>query len=94
MTVAPEVMNREAYGESVDLWGIGCIGYEMMTLDFLWEKKGILAASVHKTPMKPEALPDRFSYLRKILPHKHSWLPHRCALEFEASFFCIPRNAV
>mmetsp|Transcript_63471 Transcript_63471/g.156253 ORF Transcript_63471/g.156253 Transcript_63471/m.156253 type:complete len:366 (+) Transcript_63471:130-1227(+) len=74
--LAPEVMNREAYGESVDLWGIGCIGYEMMTLDFLWEKKGILAASVLKTPLKPEALPDRFSYfLRECVAKSLAYTP-------------------
>lgn len=59
--LAPEVMNHEAYGESVDIWGIGVIGYEMMTLDFLWEKKGIMAAAVHNKPLKPEDLPDRLS---------------------------------
>jgi NIMA (never in mitosis gene a)-related kinase len=61
--LAPEVMNHEAYGESVDIWGIGVIGYEMMTLDFLWEKKGIMAAAVHAKPLKAEDLPDRFSAL-------------------------------
>ena len=34
-----------------------------MTLDFLWEKKGIMAASVQGSPIKAESLPDRFSLL-------------------------------
>jgi hypothetical protein len=34
-----QVMNHERYGGSVDMWGVGCIGYEMMTLEFLWERK-------------------------------------------------------
>ena len=33
-----QVMNHESYGEGVDIWGTGCIGFEMMTLDFLWER--------------------------------------------------------
>ncbi|KAJ1469338.1 kinase-like domain-containing protein [Baffinella frigidus] len=59
--LAPEVMNHEAYGEAVDMWGVGCIGYEMMTLEFLWEKKGLLAALVKTQPLKAAALPERFS---------------------------------
>ena len=45
-----QVMNHESYGEGVDIWGAGCIGFEMMTLDFLWERKGLLAATV-KVPI-------------------------------------------
>jgi len=59
--LAPEVMNHQQYGEAVDVWGVGCIGLEMMTLEFLWEKKGLLAAEVKKTPKKIDSLPDRFS---------------------------------
>jgi hypothetical protein len=34
-----QVVNHEHYGETVDVWGAGCIGLEMITLEFLWEKK-------------------------------------------------------
>jgi hypothetical protein len=44
-------MNHESYGEGVDIWGAGCIGFEMMTLDFLWERKGLLAATVKMNPV-------------------------------------------
>ena len=36
--ICTQVMNHESYGEGVDIWGAGCIGFEMMTLDFLWER--------------------------------------------------------
>lgn len=59
--LAPEVMNHESYGEGVDMWGVGCIGFEMMTLDFLWERKGLLAATVKMNPLTAEQLPKQFS---------------------------------
>lgn len=59
--LAPEVMNHESYGEGVDIWGTGCIGFEMMTLDFLWERKGLLAATVNVNPMTADQLPKQFS---------------------------------
>ena len=30
LTVAPEVINHDRYGFSVDWWGLGCIVYEML----------------------------------------------------------------
>eukprot|EP00960_Hanusia_phi_P046732 758001-Hanusia_phi.AAC.1 len=39
----PEVLKSEHYGEAADMWGLGCIMYEMMSLNFLWESKGLLA---------------------------------------------------
>ena len=42
----PEVLKSEHYGEAADMWGLGCILYEMMSLNFLWESKGLLAIKV------------------------------------------------
>ena len=44
--LAPEILFNEEYGERVDIWGAGCIFYEMLTLDFLWERRGMLGAMV------------------------------------------------
>ena len=43
--LAPEVLQNEEYGPAVDVWGAGCILLEMLTLDFLWERRGLLSVS-------------------------------------------------
>ena len=44
--LAPEVLQNEEYGPAVDVWGAGCILLEMLTLDFLWERRGLLSVQV------------------------------------------------
>ena len=44
--LAPEILYNDAYAEPVDIWGLGCIFYEMLTFDFLWERRGMLGAVV------------------------------------------------
>jgi NIMA (never in mitosis gene a)-related kinase len=34
--MAPEVIQGETYGKAADVWGIGCIIYELCTLNFMW----------------------------------------------------------
>ena len=58
---APEILCNEEYAEPVDIWGAGCIFYEMLTLDFLWERRGILGAMVRTEPLTADALPSRLS---------------------------------
>jgi serine/threonine protein kinase len=41
---SPEVLNSELYAESADIWGLGCIALELLSLKFLWEgTQGFLA---------------------------------------------------
>jgi len=35
-----KVLQYDGYGPPVDVWGVGCLAFEMMTLDFLHERKG------------------------------------------------------
>eukprot|EP00802_Teleaulax_amphioxeia_P021059 Tamp_21385.p1 GENE.Tamp_21385~~Tamp_21385.p1 ORF type:complete len:366 (-),score=94.77 Tamp_21385:51-1109(-) len=44
--LAPEVLNAELYAEEADIWGLGCIALEILSLQFLWEQKGLLAIKV------------------------------------------------
>jgi serine/threonine protein kinase len=54
--LAPEVMSNELYGEAADIWGLGCIGLEMLSLNFLWEMKGLMSVKV-----RPETRNPKFS---------------------------------
>jgi serine/threonine protein kinase len=66
--LAPEILFNEEYGDRVDIWGAGCIFYEMLTLDFLWERRGMLGVTVQNAPMTAAAIPSRVSYgLRSVV---------------------------
>lgn len=49
--LAPEILFSDSYDEAVDVWGLGCIMFEVVSLDFLWERKGMLGAAVRETPL-------------------------------------------
>ena len=66
--LAPEVMQSDSYSESADVWGAGCIALEAVTLTFLWERKGVLAAQVLSEPVTAQKLPPHYSEaLRSII---------------------------
>eukprot|EP00281_Chroomonas_sp_CCMP1168_P012848 CAMPEP_0206279270 /NCGR_PEP_ID=MMETSP0047_2-20121206/37936_1 /ASSEMBLY_ACC=CAM_ASM_000192 /TAXON_ID=195065 /ORGANISM="Chroomonas mesostigmatica_cf, Strain CCMP1168" /LENGTH=739 /DNA_ID=CAMNT_0053709215 /DNA_START=16 /DNA_END=2236 /DNA_ORIENTATION=+ len=52
---------KEEYGPPVDVWGVGCILYEIMTLDFLYDKKGMLCVQVLTRPFKPSDFTQDYS---------------------------------
>ena len=51
LSTLAEVLQHDAYGEAVDVWGVGCVAMEALTLEFLWERKGMLAAQVPLPPI-------------------------------------------
>jgi serine/threonine protein kinase len=44
--MAPEMLNSSSYGKPADIWGLGCILYELLTGEFMWELDGILGANI------------------------------------------------
>jgi NIMA (never in mitosis gene a)-related kinase 1/4/5 len=44
--LAPEVLQMDAYGDCVDVWGLGCIALEMMTMQPLAERASMLGLEV------------------------------------------------
>jgi len=84
--MAPEVLQHDAYAESVDVWGLGCIGLEAVTLEFLWERKGMLAAHVVTNPieasnMSPEYPASLRECIARCLIHAHAKRPSAALLE-------------
>ena len=84
--MAPEVLHHDAYAETVDIWGLGCIGLEAVTLDFLWERKGMLAAQVltqpvHANSMSPEYPSSLRESIAKCLIHSVAKRPSAATLE-------------
>ena len=49
--LAPEMLFRGQYSHQVDIWGFGCVCYEIMTGQFLWEHQGVLGAVVRDHPV-------------------------------------------
>lgn len=49
--LAPEVLNSERYAEEADIWGLGCIALEILSLKFLWESQGLLALKILQQPI-------------------------------------------
>ena len=39
--MAPEVINGEKYNTKVDIWGLGCIIYELLTMKITFEGKNL-----------------------------------------------------
>eukprot|EP00802_Teleaulax_amphioxeia_P011101 Tamp_11131.p1 GENE.Tamp_11131~~Tamp_11131.p1 ORF type:complete len:568 (+),score=102.68 Tamp_11131:53-1756(+) len=66
--LAPEILMSEEYGEGVDIWGAGCIFWEILTLDFLPERQGMLAMLVQKERLTPRHMPEDISHdLRSVV---------------------------
>ena len=59
--IAPEVLQYDGYGPPVDVWGVGCLAFEMMTLDFLYDRKGMLASDVQRKPIYSKELPPTYN---------------------------------
>ena len=69
------MLKGDAYGEGADLWGVGCVAYELMGVEPLWRRRGLLSVAVLTDPVRPESLPNCYSVeLRKVL---HSTVPLR-----------------
>jgi serine/threonine protein kinase len=66
--LAPEVLMSEQYGESVDIWSAGCIFWEILTLDFLWQRRGCFGIVVQSEAITAEQLPSDVAYdLRQVV---------------------------
>ena len=77
--LAPEVLQMDAYGDCVDVWGLGCIVLEMMTMQPLSERGGMLGLEVPAAARRDEP-PERRPSLAAVgqvmsKPIKPSRLP-------------------
>ena len=62
--MAPEVMKGDKYNNKVDIWGLGCIIYELLTLNVCFEGKGIYGI-IDKIVNKPHGKIDTNKYNNK-----------------------------
>eukprot|EP00928_Gymnodinium_smaydae_P005182 TRINITY_DN11784_c0_g3_i2.p1 TRINITY_DN11784_c0_g3~~TRINITY_DN11784_c0_g3_i2.p1 ORF type:complete len:545 (+),score=110.03 TRINITY_DN11784_c0_g3_i2:477-2111(+) len=46
--MAPEMLSSSRYGKPADMWSLGCVLYELLTGQFMWELDGILGAMLMK----------------------------------------------
>ena len=54
--------------QAVDIWSAGCVFWEILTLDFLWQRQGMMGMVVQSEPLTPNHLPDSISHdLRSIV---------------------------
>ncbi|KAJ1489664.1 kinase-like domain-containing protein, partial [Baffinella frigidus] len=94
--LAPEVLQNEIYGAPADLWGVGCIGFEAMSRDFLWERKGLLSIQVLSVAVNPKTLPGGYTLeLRSLVAALLDKDPARrpTAASAETHLATLERNA-
>lgn len=56
--LSPEVLSRNEYGPASDVWSAGCCALEMMSLAFLWERRGLLGMQIMSEGCPPVAMDD------------------------------------
>ena len=62
--MAPEVIKGDKYNNKVDIWGLGCIIYELLTLSVCFESKGLYGI-IDKIVNKPHGKIDTNKYNHK-----------------------------
>ncbi|KAL4233987.1 Serine/threonine-protein kinase Nek11 [Mactra antiquata] len=66
--MSPEVLKHEGYNSKSDVWSIGCILYEMCTLDHAFDGKSLMAVMYKIVEGDPPDLPSKYSKeLNKVL---------------------------
>jgi serine/threonine protein kinase len=71
--IAPEVLRGQAYGAAVDIWGLGCVIYEMLTgyPPFYSENQNSMFAKILAEPLKiPKEASDDLRRLLQLLLNK------------------------
>ena len=59
--LAPEMLNDERIKTPVDIWGLGCIALELVTLDSLADRRSMLGVQVQSVAIEPGNLPHHLS---------------------------------
>jgi serine/threonine protein kinase len=62
--MAPEVIKGDKYNNKVDIWALGCIIYELLTLNICFESKGLYGI-IDKIVNKPHGKIDTKKYSDK-----------------------------
>ncbi|XP_061198174.1 serine/threonine-protein kinase Nek11-like [Saccostrea echinata] len=65
--MSPEVLKHEGYNSKSDIWSIGCILYEMCTLEHAFDGKSLMAVMYKIVEGEVPKLPDKFSELNNVL---------------------------
>ncbi|XP_060557286.1 serine/threonine-protein kinase Nek11-like isoform X2 [Ruditapes philippinarum] len=66
--MSPEVLKHEGYNSKSDVWSIGCILYEMCSLDHAFDGKSLMAVMYKIVEGEPPDLPTKYSKdLNKVL---------------------------
>ncbi|XP_062605874.1 serine/threonine-protein kinase Nek11-like isoform X2 [Saccostrea cucullata] len=65
--MSPEVLKHEGYNSKSDIWSIGCILYEMCTLEHAFDGKSLMAVMYKIVEGEVPKLPDKFAELNNVL---------------------------
>jgi NIMA (never in mitosis gene a)-related kinase len=87
--LSPEILQNDSYGPAVDMWGAGCIVLEMMTFNFLWERRGMLSVQVLSRPLTHDDFPcDHSHALKNVAISMLDKEPENRPLPSEVAFKC------
>lgn len=56
--LSPEVLSSDSFSPASDVWAAGCCAFEMMSLSFLWERKGLLGMQAMSQTRNQAVLAD------------------------------------
>eukprot|EP00397_Hematodinium_sp_SG-2012_P007330 GEMP01007374.1.p1 GENE.GEMP01007374.1~~GEMP01007374.1.p1 ORF type:complete len:489 (-),score=90.95 GEMP01007374.1:1569-3035(-) len=83
--MAPEVLASSQVGKAADMWGIGCVLFELLTRKFMWKLNGVLGVMVLIDKHVVDNLlkqynvavkaPNLIKILRKLLNPSHTARP-------------------
>ena len=68
--LAPEMIKREKYGFKVDVWAVGCVVYQLCTLDPPFTGENLITLGYAICKDQPQDIPGQYSQKLRVMISK------------------------
>lgn len=97
--MSPEMSLNQPYYSKSDIWSLGCVVYEMTTLDYPFKGKNLMALLQNITACEPLEVPDCYSdglrqLIKKMLTKDHRKRPSASEILFDPLMVGILKDAM